>query len=492
MDRLSSETQHIVSPVNQQVIEDGHQLSDWFIFRDERHFGPLSSKQVSRYLLKKWISIDHFIWRPGFSQWTKIKEIECFRACGSEVIKNMNDNDFSRAARVGTIDRIQFEQNQSDLSFTNQVQTGVETIIDEVVQSPIIEKIKGKIPAPYMAKIDRMVSSVGMSRREWLYRRASMILFIMTLVIGVTLLVTSGPEKSFVDELPSDVKQKLYSVSQLPETTQKASFTLIEKDSSLRDPVLMAATNLPVGSQVRIQISGDPTTLLGAHRFQKVIELSLSSKIFQTQPIREVTGQFIPAGFYDVKVTCTSCAKGDQDLYEHRYLFGVENHESYKAELRSFHEQTRQNARLELNEIADVVDSLRTQYKTSIDSFVKDSTNDDRKSWGLFSSNWLERQNKLIELFEQMKSREFRKQIYYLPLYERLNRVTGQLFELHMLQDRVISKEANAEKIAEMTSELSQQINLSLLFVKSQHDLMNANYNKSKGLPSKVGLKLKD
>ena len=61
-----------------------------------------------------------------------------------------------------------------------------------------------------------------------------------------------------------------------------------------------------------------------------------------------------------------------------------------------------------------------------------------------------------------------------------------------MLQDRVISKEANAEKIAEMTSELSQQINLSLLFVKSQHDLMNANYNKSKGLPSKVGLKLKD
>ena len=236
----------------------------------------------------------------------------------------------------------------------------------------------------------------------------------MTLVIGVTLLVTSGPEKSFVDELPSDVKQKLYSVSQLPETTQKASFTLIEKDSSLRDPVLMAATNLPVGSQVRIQISGDPTTLLGAHRFQKVIELSLSSKIFQTQPIREVTGQFIPAGFYDVKVTCTSCAKGDQDLYEHRYLFGVENHESYKAELRSFHEQTRQNARLELNEIADVVDSLRTQYKTSIDSFVKDSTNDDRKSWGLFSSNWLERQNKLIELFEQMKSREFRKQIYYL------------------------------------------------------------------------------
>lgn len=467
-------------------------MSDWFVFRDERHFGPLNSKQVSRYLLKKWISIDHFIWRPGFPQWTKIKEIECFRACGAEVIKNMNDDDFSSAARVGTIDRIQFEGSQNELSFTNQVQTGVETIIDEVVHNPVVEKIRRKIPAPYLAKMDSMISSVGMSRREWLYRRASMVLFVMTFIVGLSILITSGPDKSFVDELPSDVRQKLYSVSQLPETTQKASFTLIERDPSLKDPVLMAATNLPVGSQVRIEITGDATTLLGAHRFQKIIELSLSSKVFQTQPIREVTGQFIPAGFYDVKVTCTSCAKGDQSLYEHRYLFGVKNHETYKADLRSFHENTRQNARLELNEISDVVSSLKIQYKSSIDSFVKHSTNDDRAGWGLFSANWLERQNKLIELFEQMKSREFRKQIYYLPLYERLNRVTGQLFELHMLQDRVVSKEENAEKIAEMTSELSQQINLSLLFVKSQHDLMNANYSKSKGLPSKVGLKLKN
>lgn len=82
------------------------QFADWFIFRETRHFGPLTTEQINKMLLEKQIALYHHIWRPGFKSWKLIKEEEVFQGIGSNDIEEMSDNDFSYKARLKGIDKI--------------------------------------------------------------------------------------------------------------------------------------------------------------------------------------------------------------------------------------------------------------------------------------------------------------------------------------------------------------------------------------------------
>ncbi len=494
MDRVSSENIIVSSPADQKVIEQGHQLGDWFIFRDERHFGPLSSKQVSRALLKRYVSIEHFIWRPGFHDWVPIKDVECFRACGTDTIKNMTDDDFSRLSRLGSVDKVNFSTDGTDLSFTEQLHNNVDIILDDMVSQRFLKRISKALPEKYREKLDKTIDDIGLSRSEWMFKRASIILFAVTVLFGMVLILSTARDKSFIETLPKDTQTQLYNVSAIPLDITEPAFTMMLRDQNAKDPTLVGATNLPIGSDISIEIMGDPQSLLGAHRFAKTYQFKLSSKIFQSDPIREVTGQFVPPGYYDVFVSCKACGANQEnlELFRQRYLFGVQDLRVYRTDLLNFHQQTRKSARLELDELIDIQSSLRDQYQTSVDTFVKFSSAKDVVGWNKASADWLPVQKKLIELFEQMKSREFTEKIYYLEIYERMRKLSQQIFELHMMQDKIINEPSSVQSLVNLTSETSSQVNLSLLFEKSQLDLMNANYSKSKGLPSKAGLKVND
>lgn len=461
-------------PVDNSVVEQGHVLKDWFIFRDERHFGPLSSKEVRRFLSKKMISSNHHIWRPGFTGWKAIKDIEAFRSHGKAVIRDMNDDDFSFKAGLNQIDRISLEAGELDF-----------------VERERKKQEEEEELSFFMTAIKSIGEVTGFSNESRSSSRLIFTSFLFTALIGFIIFFNRSQKYEFLNELPTEIKEKLIQVSKLKETNKNPEFIIFEKEYNASDPILISSTNLPVGSRIQISITGDEATLLGTYRFKKTEEVRLKSKIFMTDSIREESGKYIAPGSYTITVDCLSCGTKDKEIYKSSFLFGIKDQMLYQRELKRFHLETRQAAQLELSELKDLGRTLEQQYQVSVNQFVSSSSKRNTREWNKFSTVWLANQKKFIDLFEQMNSDKFMKELYYLEFYAAYDHLILQIFELHLLQDGIVmSSSENVAESSQNLSKLSQEISLSLATLESQLNLMEINFSKSNGLPLKEGLKL--
>lgn len=466
-------------------IELGHELGDWFIFRESRHFGPLTTKQINQFLFSKLVSIDHHVWRPGFKSWTTLKDIESFRACGHSEIDFITDNEFSFQAQLGPIDRIRFQDQE--LSF--QENAGIKVQMNRGGFSLKYQRVNSVLLERYYDFADFI--GVPQKKMKYLNSSVSIIGLALAALLGYKLLFGLG-EEPFVNNLTKDVKAKLQANAVLEETTKNPSLILLEKDPSLKDPVFVGSVNLPVGSKIEVKIEADPTTLLGSFRFSRTFEQTLRSKYFQTEPILGVAGQNISPGSYNVSVTCLSCDKPNLVLANENYRLGVTNQEAYVKGLISFHKNTRESASLEIDELLDLNDTLLDQYQSSMGVYNRSISLKSLSSWNKFSVGWLSSQKKTIEMFEQIQAEDFQSKVYYLSLYEAYGTVTKMIFELHDMQDKYLTGGDKNLALAEKISEASLNAKLKLAYLKSQVDLMKINYNRTKGLPSKEGLSLSD
>lgn len=438
-----------------KTVEQGHLMSDWFIFRENRHFGPLTSKQIKTCLKDELITKEHYIWRHGFDSWKKIRDVDSFAAYG--VLKsdfNLSDKDFSEKANIQNIDRIALEDKE--LNFSNE----------EVQGSLALEKYE-KFFAEYKKYTPLLVVLIAVS----LY------------------FVFKSPERGMsFRNLSSVEKTRLLSTSNIPESIDQVAFNAYKSHMvDPREPVFVSATNLPKGARLKYFVSGVPGTLLGAHRYEKEFEEIVEKKIFTSQPLRAITGEYIPEGLYKVSVLCLSCTNNEY-IFKRDFEILSQDKGAYKAGLKSYHQDMRKSAKLELDELYDMAVTLKQQYQRTANNFVKTKTKGSKRNWENFSKTWLADQQKLISLFEQIKNPKFRESLYYLSLYEKFGDLTGQIFELHVLQDSMVSEgKADSAKLQNAT-QIAQNINLTLEFLKSQVDLMNVNYNQSKLLPPKTGL----
>ncbi len=475
-------------PVNQKQVERGHELGDWFIFRETRHFGPLTTKQVNQFLLSRLISNQHHIWRPGFEKWMPIQSIESFRSFGQNEIEKISDNDFSFQAYLGPIDRIKFQE--ADVSF--QENTGVKILNINVqdVQNKINDKYE-TFRVSSKELLNELLFTFGLHEKHKNKLAYGLITLALFFVVSISYLLLSGPrDVFFVDQLPKDIRQKLVTNAALPENTKAPSLVFFEKDKNLQDPVFVGSVNLPLGSKIKVAIEAVPNTLLGSFRFFKEFEISLTSPYFQTEPVRGPSGQFLSAGKYNVSVTCITCDKENLALHNSTFSYGIGSVEVYKKELNAFHLNTRESSILELDELRDLNETLLDQYQNTAGLFNRSIGSKSADSWNKFSVNWLSTQKKIVELFEQIQSEELKSKLYYLPLYEAYGTLTRALFELHVMQDKLISSGTNEQSLSGQISEVSQDIRLKLTYLKSQTDLMRINYNRSSGLPSNEGLNL--
>ncbi len=461
-------------PVDNEVVEQGHVLKDWFIFRDERHFGPLSSKQVRRFLSKRMISTDHHIWRPGFTGWKFIKDIEAFRSHGKikSKIRDLSDDDFCYKASLDKLDRISMQAGELDF-----------------VEQP--DKEEEAEPTRFMAAVKKVGGVVGFSSESSNSSRLIFTSFLFTCLVGIMIFLNKDQSYDFLKDFSPDIQDKLMKVSSLKESTINPEFVVFEKEYNVSDPVLVSSTNLPVGSKIRIEVTGEEETLLGSYRFKKTTEMRLKSKIFVSDSIREETGKFIAPGSYTVTANCLSCGSKEKEIYKSSFLFGVKDQILYQKELKRFHLETRQAAQLELSELKDLSRTLDKQYQTTVNQFVLSSAKRSAKQWDKFSTFWLANQKKFIDLFEQMNSSKFMTNLFYLEMYTAFDHLILQLFELHLLQDGIISSSTeNISESSKSVSNLSQEISVKLSTISSQLELMEMNFSKSSGLPSKEGLKL--
>jgi len=464
------------------LVEQGHILNDWFVFRDERHFGPMSTKQVRYLLSKKMISSDHFIWRPGFTGWAAIGEVESFRSYGEEEIDYLSDDDFSKKAMLSGIDRIGWEKNE--INFIDQKNSNAYEL-EKIRLSKRMRKASGE---SYF--LNRLNNMFGLFGPDFKHGQALIGALAMVFLVGGVITANNVDADTKLEGFSSAVQERLIKISEQTDSMTNVSYAMFDKISPSGDPILVSATNLPVGSRVLIEVVGKPETLLGAYRFNKKFEMNLESKIFQTLPIRESSGKFVPPGTYTIFAKCLSCDDAGRNIFAKDFTFGVKEQAGYAAALSKFHNETRQNARLELIELGDLAGNLNQQFIVTGQKFARGVTGKQVVRWERFSAGWLLNQRKLIDLFEQMEPAEFQANLYYLPLYNAYNNVVQDLFELHLLQDQLIKTDlADQGQIVE-ESKLTQKIKVELASLKSSLDLMNVNYNKTNGLPATTGLKL--
>ncbi len=466
-------TNKSVSFIERDVEEKGHIIGDWFIFRETRHFGPLSSLQIRSFLTKNLISTSHHVWRPGVPGWVAIKNIESFSCHGDEQIEIINDETFSSRAGLHKLDRIIIENRK--LNFDEKKET------EE-------NKIKHQPVGIFTAITNSLNSSFGFDDKikKW-HVASTLFLFIACVAayIGISQLPKESPA---LLGIPSAMKEKLITASETAESTSSPVLTVFEKTATKSDPVLVVGTNLPIGTSINIKITGDPNTLLNSFRFQKDIEMTITEKIFLTEAIRQKNGKFIPPGSYDITMTCSSCTDTKASIYKGKFSFGIVDKAAYNADLKEFHQKTRASAQLELNELNDLSNTLDSQYKNSLQKFTALNASDETFEWESFSNSWLTSQKKLVDLFVQIESAEFKTSLYYLDLYKQYSQVTKNLFEVHMLQDDyIISETKNEREIAKVYKE-NEKVLLTLKSLKSKLELMNTNFNVVDGLPSTTGI----
>ena len=469
-------------PIDQSIIEQGHVLNDWFVFRNERHFGPMSTKQVRYLLSKKLIANTHHIWRPGFTGWTPMCEVESFRSYGKSSVDFMNDDDFSSRALLSGIDRITAERNQID--FIDKTKSNAYSL----EQIRLSRASRGLSPqAELIEKVDNLFGVFGERFRSGKIVLAGLAVLFL---IGGILSANSTKPNVLLSEMSSAVKERMITVSNKAESITNPSMEIFKQKNNSGDPVLITATNLPIGARLQFEIVGEPSTLLGAYRFDQKIELNVESKIFKTPSIRQDSGKFLPPGKYNVLATCLSCGAEKKTIYSKQFTFGITNSGEYEKSLAKFHEETRQNAKLELIELGDLSENLNQQFSNTTKRFSRAVSNQKIVSWERFSATWLMNQRKLIDLFDQMNSKSFKADLYYLGLYEAYNNIIAKIFELHILQDGILKGNSVRKNQILEESKMASQIKLELVSLKSQLDLMNVNFNRTNGLPEKTGLNL--
>jgi len=460
------------------IVEQGHILNDWFIFRDERHFGPMSTKQVRYLLSKKMVSSDHFIWRPGFTGWTPIGGVESFRSYGRDEIDVLSDDDFSKKAMLSGIDRIGWEKNEIDF------------IDKRNANAYELEKVRFAKTTRAPKFMEKLNNLYGVFGSDFKYGQAVIGFVAFACLFGGLVTANKTQKITMLEGFSSAVQERLVAISEQPDSTRNPRFVSFEKSASTGDPILISATNLPLGSRVLIDITGKSETLLGSYRFNQKFEMDLDSKIFSTPTLRQASGKFIPAGTYSVVAKCLSCEEVNQKLFAKDFTFGVKDRGVYSAALTKFHSETRQNARLELIELGDLSGNLNQQFENTTQRFARAVVGKEIPRWERFSASWLLNQRKLIDLFEQMETPEFQEKLYYLSLYNAYDSVVKDIFELHILQDELIKTDLSEQSQIVAESKLSQKIKVELAALKSSLNLMNVNYNKTNGLPEKSGLKL--
>ncbi len=456
-------------PKKTGLVEQGHILQDWFVFRDNRHFGPLSSKQVRGFLSKKLISTEHYLWRPGFDGWTSIKDVEGFKSYGKSKIKAYTDEEFSYKAKLNYIDRISQEARSLDFTEGQKPISAEESLAE-------LEKNKN----PFIKGLEGVSQYFGFGETYVNYGRvAGFILAI--LVTGAMVYKSQGMSyQEQLSLLPDDVRQSFVKTASSFETSKNPRLSLYELNEGGRDPEFVGAINAPVGTKIRLEVSGIQGTLVGAYRFEYKRQFEIKSKIFKTDAVRQASGKFLPAGQYIVKAYCVNCTEPNKELYKQEQLLGTRDFDVYEKDLRVFTESAREEVRLELDELEDLSYTLFNQYKATSDRFMQGTADKKIKRWQSFSAQWLNKQNKLLELFQQLKTSEFSEKLYYLGIYSGYAKVVKQIFELHMMQDNLMpSKNRN---IASM-SPLVKKIDINLKALKAQVELARVKFNQTDGVP---------
>ena len=406
---------------NTKLIEQGRDLNDWYVFRDQKHYGPFSYQALTEYIKDDVIHLSHYVWRPGFKEWIKIEDLNTFSCLQDKEMdrKRLTDDDF-------------YSLIKEDLKGNESIDF-VPPSVNEGVTANGSVKANNK---NYIVALGALISLT---------------------ILGLSYIYFNAQEDLYSYSLLSVEQQnKLQIISETPAQglADIRVQTYLSKINT-GDPVIIFGTNLPANSNLRYSISGVGGTLIGMHRYNETFNIKVpEDKIFESKPLRRASGEFIPAGVYKLSISCAECAKGTS--FDEEIKFFPRGEVQYKKDLQQFNDTVRYNTSLELNELKDILRNVRQQFNETIKGF---NQNKSLAVWDDFSKAWLVNQEELINLFSQLKNDDLRDKIKMISMYDELQTIVRNLFEMHMLQDDIRRKKITKVDYKKLSKRVSDSIN---------------------------------
>lgn len=130
----------------------------WFVFREQKHFGPFTTNSVLIFLKRGFISKEHHVWQQGQSAWSKIADIEAFNVPIAEEALRMSDDEFVQISGIKREHLTDFYKLQQSQAHPEQAEpkarlSGV-TDLYESIKSKLNFRIKDDITDMEGERID--------------------------------------------------------------------------------------------------------------------------------------------------------------------------------------------------------------------------------------------------------------------------------------------------------------------------------------------------
>ena len=421
----------------------------WYVFRNERHFGPFSIQWIQELLSLGVIHQDHHVWQPKLEEWKPIHSFENLRAYGHGVtLQKLSDNDFEsilqaedyKAEKRFEVDALDFAEPETAPKAPTS---------DVVIKRPLTQVLEQALLKARQRLIEfredhpRKALGAGV---------ASVALMAWGIFIVATGIHLSGAEKNLIDRLSTmdqAVVGEILSVKASDSGLQAGVFSTRDRGE------IVLVTNLADQSPVELLIQGVQGTLVGYQRWNKTLNLKADQYVTAI-PAEILPAGKVPAGEYKVTVKAAGIAS-----FHWRHT--LENADAYREQLNQYNSAMNAQRVLEQDEIAQVHRKLQEHFDFTLGEFQKLRRLRGKKKarvWKKHISNWQQDQARFDQVFASLSSEDFVNQLVYAKSYTTLSGISRDIASLQSLQETLIKsrKTASVAKSAKLAESIQGQL----------------------------------
>lgn len=399
----------------------------WYVFRDERHFGPFSIQWIQELIALGVIREDHHVWQPKLKEWKSIRNFENLRSYSHGVNpQTLSDNDFESILQAEELKREKrFELDSLD--FVAPETSKIPTLQSEPTGKSIPSLIRDKA-----LKVSDLLKELRQT-----HPRKAVILSIVSVVtfVFLTYSAVSGIH------LTSTEKELLSRLS--PEDMSKAEEILAHK---AEDGVLRAGLFTTIGNRDLVVVSnqskdsprsmiltGVPGTLVGYQRWNRNIAVEADRYVSKIRS-KILNISEIPHGEYEVTMKANGVATS-------KWMNTPEGVGEYQKDLNKYKGAMQTQSILEQEEITQVYAKLQEHFDFTLGEFQKFKKTDARrrsKIWKRHERNWKQDQARFDQVFASLSSSDFVNQLVYADIYLELSEISKQIALLQNQQSMLI------------------------------------------------------
>lgn len=168
----------------------------------------------------------------------------------------------------------------------------------------------------------------------------------------------SSPIPSDLDVIPEDLESLVAAAKSSDAPKLHLALARGTEDNPADDtaPKFYVGTSLPDGTEVILQLTGQPGTLVNRTSFQKTYTTKVAKNLATFESVQD-DGKPLPMGEYDLKVT----AEGAEPFAASRFLGGKKGG-VYQDRLKRYKEKLQGEYDKEMAEMKELIDTLKSMY----------------------------------------------------------------------------------------------------------------------------------